>query len=137
MQTAKHWSLAPRWPPSPCRGTHARVAVSRPLIARQLRTGSSRHGGMGDFVHAAVTCYILINSPAGKKYKSNHVCNNFSFFIHRETLILSRSMLSKYDCMDGDGVGRRAGARAPHCIWCSRPSWTARAVTCHVSRVSL
>ena len=87
MQTAKHWSLATRWPPSPCcRGTHARVAVSRPLIAPQLRTGSSRHGGMGDFVHAAVTCYILINSPAGKKYKSNHVCNNFSFFIHRETM---------------------------------------------------
>ena len=86
MQTAKHWSLAAQWPPSPCyRGTHARVAVSRPLIAPQLRTGSSRHGGMGDFVHAAVTCYILINSPAGKKYKSNHVCNNFSFFIHRET----------------------------------------------------
>ena len=88
MQTAKHWSLATRWPPSPCcpaAATHARVAVSRPLIARQLRTGSSRHGGMGDFVHAAVTCYILINSPAGKKYKSNHVCYNFSFFIHRET----------------------------------------------------
>ena len=89
MQTAKHWSLAAQWPPSPCcpaAATHARVAVSRPLIARQLRTGSSRHGGMGDFVHAAVTCYILINSPAGKKYKSNHVCNNFSFFIHRETM---------------------------------------------------
>ena len=71
--------------PRPAAATHARVAVSRPLIAPQLRTGSSRHGGMGDFVHAAVTCYILINSPAGKKYKSNHVCNNFSFFIHRET----------------------------------------------------